>query len=98
MEKISIHDTFTKISYDQTDKLTQQYTLNLERRKAILDILKSRPTTDAYYKVDYRVTDYYVVRWLRALGSKVEVLLPWELREEMSLEIQNTWNLYKTRF
>ncbi|OYD99387.1 TIGR03985 family CRISPR-associated protein [Nostoc sp. 'Peltigera membranacea cyanobiont' 213] len=97
IEGISIHDTFTQISYDQTVKLTQQYTLNLERRKAIVDILQSRPSTDAYYKVDYRVTDYYVVRWLRALGSKVEVLLPWVLREEMALEIQNTWNLYKTR-
>ncbi len=58
-------------------------------------ILQSRPTTDAYYQVTYRVTDYYPLRWLRALGSQVELLLPWHLREEMATEIQNTWNLYK---
>ncbi|MBN3885081.1 MAG: TIGR03985 family CRISPR-associated protein [Nostoc sp. JL34] len=96
IDGISIHDTFTRISYGQTTNLTQQYTLNLEHRKAILDIIKFRPSTDAYYQVDYRVTDYYVVRWLRALGSKVEVILPWDMRKEMTLEIQNTWNLYKT--
>lgn len=95
IDGISIHDTFTRISSEQTVKLIQQYTLNPERREAILEILQSRPSTDAYYQVDYRVTDYYVLRWLRALGSNVEVLLPWNLRQEMALEIQNTWNLYK---
>ncbi|MBD2302771.1 TIGR03985 family CRISPR-associated protein [Nostoc sp. FACHB-190] len=96
IDRISVHDTFTRISYEETLKLTQQYTLNLEHRKAILDIIRSRPSTDAYYQVDYRMEDYYVVRWLRALGSKVEVILPWEMRTEMALEILNTWNLYKT--
>nr|WP_248277718.1 TIGR03985 family CRISPR-associated protein [Brasilonema sp. UFV-L1] len=92
---ISIHDKFTAINCETAATLIKQYTPNPEQRQAILEILQSRPHTDAYYQVYYRVTDYYVVRWLRALGSKVEVLLPWDLRQEMALEIQNTWNLYK---
>jgi hypothetical protein len=58
-------------------------------------LIKPPPSTDIYYQVKYQITDYYVLRWLRALGSKVEVLLPWDLRQEMLLESQNTWNLYK---
>lgn len=94
IDGISIHDTFTKISYEQTFKLIRQYVLNREHQKAILNILQSRPSTDAYYQVNYRVTDYYVIRWLRAIGAKVEVLLPWDLRQEMACEIQNVCNLY----
>lgn len=92
---LTIHDTFTALDYYQAARLIKQHTPNPEHRQALLEILQSRPTTDAYYQVYYRVTDFYVVRWLRALGSKVEVLMPWDLRQEMVLEIQNTWNLYK---
>ncbi|ARV59017.1 CRISPR-associated protein [Nostocales cyanobacterium HT-58-2] len=95
IEGTSIHDIFTPIDVKDVAKLIKQYILNSEDRQTLLEILQSRPTTDAYYQVYYRVTDYYVVRWLRALGSKVEVLLPWNLRQEMAQEIQNTWNLYK---
>ncbi len=94
VDGISIHDTFTKISYEQTFNLVKQYILNREHQKAILNILQSRPSTDGYYQVNYRITDYYVIRWLRALGAKVEVLLPWDLRQEMACEIQNVCNLY----
>jgi CRISPR-associated protein (TIGR03985 family) len=95
IDGISIHDTFNRISSERTFKLIQQYTLDPEHRKAILEILQSRPSTDVYYQVYYRVTDYYVLRWLRALGSKVEVLLPLNLRQEIAQELQNTFNLYK---
>ena len=95
MQGISIHHTFTAIECDRAATLITQYTPKPENRQILLDILQSRPTTDIYYELKYRLTDYYVVRWLRALGSKVEVLLPWDLRQEMALESQNTWNLYK---
>ncbi len=95
VDGICIHDTFTRISWERTAELIQQHTLNPEDRKAILEVLQSRSSTDAYYQVDYRVTDYYVLRWLRALGSKVEVLLPLNLRQEIAQEIQDTFNLYK---
>ncbi|WP_293183132.1 MULTISPECIES: hypothetical protein [unclassified Microcoleus] len=38
--------------------------------------------------------DYYPLRWLGALGSQVEILVPWDLREKIAVEIQNTGNLY----
>ena len=95
LQGITIHNTFTAIDYDRAARLITQYTPNPEERSALLEILQSHPTTDAYYQLYYRNTDYYPLRWLRALGSKVEILLPWHLRREMAREIQNTWNLYK---
>jgi CRISPR-associated protein (TIGR03985 family) len=95
LQGIAIHNTFTAIDCDRATRLIKQYTPNPDNRQILLDILQSRPSTDIYYQVKYRLTDYYVVRWLRALGSQVEVLLPWDLRQEMVIESQNTWNLYK---
>lgn len=95
IQGISIHETFKSLNYEQVTRLIKQNTPNPKQRQDLLEVLQSRPTTDAYYQVYYRDTDYYVIRWLRALGSKVEILLPWELRQEIALEIQNTWNLYK---
>lgn len=95
LQGITIHNTFTAIDYDRAARLITQYTPNPEERSALLEILQSRPIADAYYQLYYRNTDYYPLRWLRALGSKVEILLPWHLRREMAREIQNTWNLYK---
>ena len=98
MEGISIHHTFTAIDCDRAALLIKQYTPNPQHRQTLLEILHHRPTTDIYYQVYYRITDYYVVRWLRALGAKVEVLLPWQLREEIALDSQNTWDQYQFPF
>lgn len=92
---ISIHQTFTIIEYARAATLIKQNTLNPEHQKTLLEILQARPTTDIYYQLYYRVTDYYVVRWLRALGSKVEVLFPWSLRLQIAQEMQDAWNLYR---
>ena len=91
----SLHKTFTAIDYQQVTALIKQIRRSPEQRQALLEILQSCPSTDTYYMAFYRVTDYHVVRRLRALGSKVEVLLPLNLRQEMAMEVQNTWNLYK---
>lgn len=95
LQGIAIHNTFTAIDCDRAATLITQYTPNPKQREALLETLQSRPTTDAYYQVYYRVTDYHPLRWLRALGSEVEILLPWDLRAKMAVEIQNTWNLYQ---
>ncbi len=94
IEGISIHEKFKAIDCDRAARLIRQYTPNPEQRQTLLEVLQSRPTTDIYYEVSYRLTDYYVVRWLRALGSKVEILLPLELRQQLALDIQRTWNQY----
>ncbi|MEG4807494.1 TIGR03985 family CRISPR-associated protein [Microcoleus sp. F8-D3] len=95
LQGISIHNTFTAIDIDRAATLIKQYTPNPEQREALLQILQSRPTDDAYYQVTYRDTDYYPLRWLRALGSEVEILLPWDLRQKMAVEIQKIRNLYQ---
>ncbi|NEP57874.1 MAG: TIGR03985 family CRISPR-associated protein [Symploca sp. SIO2G7] len=95
IQGISIHEKFRIIDCDRAARLIRQYTPNPEQRQDLLEVLQSRPTTDIYYQVDYRLTDYYVMRWIRALGSKVEVLLPLELRQSMALDIQLTGNHYK---
>lgn len=91
-----LHQTCEPIDYNQAMSLVKQHTRNPQQCEHLLSTLESRPNTDAYYQLLYRVTDYHVVRRLRALGSKVEVLLPWELRQEIALEIQKTWNLYSS--
>ncbi|AFZ18412.1 TIGR03985 family CRISPR-associated protein [Allocoleopsis franciscana] len=90
-----LHHTFEPIDYQQADSLIKQHTQNPEHRQALLEILQSRSPADAYYQAQYRVTDYHVLRRLRALGPEVEVLLPWDLREKIALHIQQTWNHYK---
>jgi CRISPR-associated protein (TIGR03985 family) len=95
MEGITIHHTFTAIDCDRAARLIKQYTPNPQHRQTLLEILHHRPSTDIYYQVYYRITDYYILRWLRALGSKVEVLIPWQLRENMAGEIKLTGNLSK---
>ena len=59
MQGISIHHTCKAIDIDRAATLIKQYTPNPEHRSALLQILQSRPTDDAYYQVTYRVTDYY---------------------------------------
>ncbi|MGC1396646.1 MAG: TIGR03985 family CRISPR-associated protein [Coleofasciculaceae cyanobacterium] len=95
IQGISIHQTFTKIDYNHATTLIKQNTPNPEHRQALLETIQSRPNTDIYYQVYYRFTDYYVVRWLRALGSQVEVLFPWSLRLQIAQEMQDAWNLYR---
>jgi CRISPR-associated protein (TIGR03985 family) len=93
VQGINIHEKFTLINYEQAVGLIKEESKNTQEE--LLEVIKSRSKKDVYYRVDYRMNDFYVVRWLRALGSKVEVLFPWKLRQEMAQEIQNTWNLYK---
>ena len=95
IQGISIHQQFRTINCDRVASLIKQHTPNPEQRQTLLEVLQSRPTTDIYYEVSYRLTDYYVVRWLRALGSKVEILLPIELRKEIAVDIERTWDYYK---
>ena len=90
-----LHHTFELVDYKQATSLIKQHAQNPEHRNAVLEILQSRSPADAYYKAKYRVTDYHVLRRLRALGSEVEVLLPWDLRWQMAQDIQKTWNRYK---
>lgn len=90
-----LHHTFGSVDYKQTASLVRQHTSNPEHRDDLLEILQHRSPNDAYYTAKYRVTDFHVLRRLRALGPEVEVLLPWELREKIVLDIQKIWYHYR---
>lgn len=90
-----LHHTFEAVDYKQTTSLVRQHTPNPEHRDTLLEILQHRSPNDAYYTAQYRVTDYHVIRRLRALGPEVEVLLSWDLREKIALDIQKAWNYYR---
>lgn len=90
-----LHHTFESVDYMQVASLLRQHTPDPEHRSTLLEILQSRSPTDAYYKAQYRATDYHVTRRLRAIGPEVEVLLPWDLRQQMTLDIQQTWSRYR---
>lgn len=90
-----LHHTFEPVDYKRAASLIKQHTQTPEHQQSLLEILQSRSPADAYYQAQYRVTDYHVIRRLRALGPEVEVLLPWDLREKIAQHIQQTWNHYR---
>lgn len=90
------HDTFKRVSHQQAEQLIRQHTPQQEHQQALLNVLQSRPRSDAYYCVRYRDDDTNVKMRLRAWRPNGEVLLPWELRQKMAqevaLEFQNYHN------
>ena len=49
----------------------------------------------SFYTLNYRVGDYAVKRRLRDWSYHVEVLLPWELRQELKDEVELNWRRYQ---
>lgn len=87
------HKTFQRISYKQAKKLIQDTTTSSD--PSLMSIIESRSSEDAYYTVKYRDGDTNVGLRLRSWRPKVEVLLPWDLRQKMMAEIQEEWKLYQ---
>ena len=87
---------FKNISYKQAQSLISSSESNLKHKQQLNKILKSRSPHDIYCRVNYRKDDYNVIMRLRAWGAKVEVLSPWDLRQIMTENIQETWKLYQS--
>lgn len=89
------NEMFTKISRKQVEKTVKSYThISLVEQKKLLSIVQSRPDSDIYCKIDYRVDDNNIVMRLRAWGAKVEVILPWNLRLRMKEDMEANYKLY----
>jgi CRISPR-associated protein (TIGR03985 family) len=88
------HDTFQRVSYQQAEQLIRQHTPQQEHQQALLNVLQSRPRSDAYYCVHYRDDDTNVRMRLRAWRPNGEVLLPWELRQKITQEVSQEAQLY----
>jgi len=87
---------FKEISYKQAQSLISSSEDKLEHKQKLLKVIKSRSPKDIYCRVNYRQGDYNVIMRLRAWGAKVEVLSPWNLRQTMAENIQETWKLYQS--
>jgi CRISPR-associated protein (TIGR03985 family) len=60
----------------------------------LLNVIQDKPR-DIYCEVPYRSGDNNVVMRLRAWGPKVEVLLPWALRDRMAQDLLEAWSPYR---
>lgn len=87
------HETFQPISYGQACRLIQQHTQASEQQ-TLLAVLQLRSPQDAYYQAYYRQGDPNIRQRLRAWRPYGEVLLPWDLRQEMATEVEREFQFY----
>jgi CRISPR-associated protein (TIGR03985 family) len=87
------HPTFKAVSYQEAKRLIQQ-TLKGQDKETMLKRLQACSPKDAYYQAFYRRDDPNVRQRLRAWRPRVEILLPWDLRERMATEVRREWEFY----
>ncbi|MCU0527761.1 MAG: TIGR03985 family CRISPR-associated protein [Elainella sp. Prado103] len=87
------HHTFARLSYAEVTQMIHQWAG--AEQQALLKIIQQRSDQDAYYRVNYRMGDTNVGLRLRAWRPKLEVLLPWELRQQMIREIELERSFYQ---
>ncbi|MGC9504907.1 TIGR03985 family CRISPR-associated protein [Baaleninema sp.] len=87
------HETFEPVSYGEVGQLIQANAA-AERRGFLLGVWRDRSPEDAYYRVWVRQGDTNVRMRLRAWRPFGEVLLPWEIRQEMRSEILQAYRWY----
>jgi CRISPR-associated protein (TIGR03985 family) len=87
------HPTFELISYAHVEKLIRQQLQGRQQSK-LLKVWRSRSEQDAYYQAHYRQGDPNVWQRLRAWRPHVEVLLPWELRQQFAQEVNQEGQFY----
>jgi CRISPR-associated protein (TIGR03985 family) len=87
------HDTFERVTYNKAKQLVQQLEPAPQRHQ-LMKVLERRSPDDAYYIVYGRVSDINLMLRLRAWRPKMEVLLPWNLREQVSAEVSLESQLY----
>lgn len=86
---------FKKITFEEAMAEVELADIDMAQKQRLLQLLKQRSSQDIYCRLYYRKGDNNVIMRLRAWGPKVEVFLPWELRQIMTEDIGNTWKLYK---
>lgn len=88
------HQTFRPISYCQVIEEINNSLLSQEQ-KTYLKTKVINSKNDGFYKLNYRKNEYNVMMRIRSWGPNVEVILPWELRQELKEHIYETWKLYQ---
>lgn len=87
------HETFEPVSYRDAETLIR-HRVAPPHQGELLRVFQRRSPQDAYYRADYRRDDTNIGLRLRAWRPKGEVLLPWDLRQEMAREVKEEWHLY----
>jgi CRISPR-associated protein (TIGR03985 family) len=87
------HETFEKIDDLERVMSLIQYAEPTQGEKMI-EKVRNNPN-HTYYSLQYRKNDNNVIMRLRAWGPKVEVILPWDLRQRMREELNQGWKLYE---
>ncbi len=88
------HQTFKKIDYEKALQKLNEARITKNQRNKLQQHIKNH-SNDGYYTLQYRKNENSVIMRLRAWCPNVEVILPWELRQRMKEDIQQTWELYK---
>jgi len=88
------HDTFEKVTYQQAKQIIRQQA-SQQHQQSLLKVLQHRSRQDAYYHAYYRSGDINVVHRLRSWRPNTEVLLPWELRQQLGKEAATEAQLYQ---
>ena len=94
------HPTFKQINLKKAKDFIQRQLktdtdLDNNHQKQLTNIL-DRNLEDTYYLLDYRVGDNNVIMRLRAWCPNVEIIYPWNLRQRMREDIEQTWRLYES--
>jgi len=88
------HETFNLISYQKGKSLIESSVINPEQKAELLKVIANRSPKDAYYSLQYRHGDNNVIMRLRAWRPKVEILLPYDLRQRIAADIAKEIGLY----
>jgi CRISPR-associated protein (TIGR03985 family) len=88
------HETFSAIRYPKAKALIRAHPDPTIRQKG-LAILQARSPQDAYYTAQYRRSDPNILLRLRAWRPHLEVLLPWDLRQQIADEVQQEARFYQ---
>ena len=88
------HNSFKQITPSKEEIYPLIEGSNPANSKLLKKRIAAHPN-DAYYRMNYRDGDNSVIMRLRAWCPNVEVLFPYDLRDRMREDIQNTWNLYR---
>lgn len=81
------HETFTAVSYTKAKALIRSNT-DPVTGQTLLGVLQERSPQDAYYTAQYRRHDLNILLRLRAWRPHIEVLLPWDLRQQVAKEVK----------
>ncbi len=91
------HPTFRAIAYTQLPDLIRQEMADPNEQQALLNLIASRPSTDAYYIAWIRAGDINVIMRLRDWRPNGEVIAPLSLRQSITEEVEQELANYRQK-